>query len=154
VSPGEPSGAAPEPFIHTLRVRYGECDVQGVVFNSHYLAYFDVSLTELWRAALGGYQVMLDRGIDVVVAEAQVRFRGSARFDQELTLEMAIAHLGNTSIVSRHRIAHGGRALVEGTMVHVTVDRNTLAKRPIPDWLRGALSPWLVEEGQAARRPP
>jgi acyl-CoA thioester hydrolase len=134
----------PEPFTHSLRVRYAECDVQGVVFNSHYLAYFDVTLTELWRAAIGGYQAMLDRGVDIVVAEARLRFHDSARFDQELALEMEIEHLGKTSIVSRHRIGHAGRALVDGTMVHVTVDRETLSKTPIPDWLRAGLSRWLV----------
>ena len=41
-------------FVHPLRVRYAECDPQGVVFNGHYLAYFDIALTELWRAAFGG----------------------------------------------------------------------------------------------------
>jgi len=136
-----------EPFAHSLRVRYAECDVLGIVFNSRYLEYFDVTLTELWRAAIGGYQVMLDRGLDVVVVEAQIRFLDSARFDQELSLEMEFAHLGNTSIVSRHRIGHDGRALVEGTMVHVTVDRRTASKTPIPDWLRAALSRWHVPDG-------
>ena len=38
---------------HVLRVRFGECDPQGIVFNAHYVAYFDVALTELWREALG-----------------------------------------------------------------------------------------------------
>ncbi len=64
-------------FSYPLRVRYAECDPQGVVFNSHYLAYFDIDMTELWRAAFGGYGVMIDRGIDLVVAEAQLRFRAS-----------------------------------------------------------------------------
>ena len=36
-------------LVHPLRVRYAECDPQGVVFNSRYLEYFDVALTELWR---------------------------------------------------------------------------------------------------------
>ena len=62
-------------FRHRLRVRYVECDAQGVVFNAHYLAYFDIGITELWREALGSYQDMLDAGVDVVVAEAGVRFR-------------------------------------------------------------------------------
>jgi acyl-CoA thioester hydrolase len=131
-------------FTHTLRVRFAECDVQGVVFNAHYLAYIDIAITELWRAALGSYETMLDRGIDIVVADAHLRFRGGARFDQELLLELAITEMGNTSIVSANRIAHGDRTLVEATMVHVTVDRATMAKTPIPDWLRDALSPWLV----------
>ena len=37
-------------FVHELRVRYGECDPQGIVFNANYLAYFDHTVTELWRA--------------------------------------------------------------------------------------------------------
>jgi acyl-CoA thioester hydrolase len=134
----------PRPLSHTLRPRYAECDVQGVVFNSHYLVYFDTSITELWRAGVGGYQVMLDRGLDVVVAEARLRFRGSARFDQELVLEIGVTKLGNTSIVSEHRISYEGNTLVEGSLAHVLVDRSTLTKTPIPDWLRDGLSPWLV----------
>ncbi len=137
------------PLSHKLRVRYAECDVQGVVFNSHYLAYFDTSITELWRAGIGGYQVMLDRGLDIVVAEARLRFLGSARFDQEIMLEIGVTNLGNTSIASEHRISHDDQTLVEGTLVHVVVDRTTLAKTPIPDWLRDGLSPWLVPAADA-----
>ena len=40
-------------FVHELRVRYGECDPQGIVFNANYLLYFDVAFTELWREAVG-----------------------------------------------------------------------------------------------------
>ena len=63
------------PLIHTLRVRYGESDLQGIAFNAHYLDYFDIGMTELWRAAYGNYQTMLDRGVDIVLAEARLRFR-------------------------------------------------------------------------------
>jgi acyl-CoA thioester hydrolase len=140
-----------QPFAHTLRVRYAECDPQGVVFNAHYLAFFDASITELWRAAFGGYQVMMDRGIDLVVADAQLRFRSPARFDDELTLAVEITRMGNTSIVSTHRITRGedegasGELIVEGTLRHVTVERTALGKTPIPDWLRDQLAPWTVE---------
>ena len=135
-----------EPFTHQLRVRYAECDPQGVVFNAHYLAYFDTSLTELWRAAFGSYQAMLDRGVDVVVAEAQVRFRSPAHFDDQLTLAIAVTHLGTTSIVSDHRISRDGELVVEGTMRHVLVEREGLTKTPIPDWIRERLAPWTVAE--------
>src|SRR4030095_16455395 len=43
------------PFVHRLRVRFHECDPQGVVFNAHYFSYFDVALTEMWREAFGSY---------------------------------------------------------------------------------------------------
>lgn len=135
-----------QPFTHVLRVRYAECDPQGVVFNAHYLAYVDVGITELWRAAFGGYGEMLDRGLDMVVAEAQLHFRAAARFDDELTLEVAITHLGNTSIVSRHRILRDGELLVECSIRHVLVDRESLRKAAIPDWAHQQLAPWRVEE--------
>lgn len=130
-----------------MRVRYAECDLQGVVFNAHYLAYFDQSLTELWRAAFGGYQAMMARGFDVVVAEAQLRFRTSARFDDPLTLAIAVTRLGATSITSAHRITRDEDLVVEGMLVHVLVERESLTKTPIPDWMRDQLGPWTVGEG-------
>ena len=134
-----------EPFVHTLRVRYAECDAQGVVFNAHYLTYFDVSITELWRAALGSYDAMREQGIDVVVADAQLSFRSPARFDDLLTLEISIARLGNTSVTSAHRISRDGVVVIEGTITHVVVELPALTKTPIPDWLRESLAPWTVE---------
>jgi acyl-CoA thioester hydrolase len=133
-----------KPFVHPLRVRFGECDPQGVVFNAHYLAFLDLSMTELWRAAFGSYVAMTDRGFDIVVAEAQLRFRSSARFDDELSLAVAVEHLGTTSIVTRHSISRNGDPVVDGMLRHVMVELETLAKTPIPDWLRAGLTPWLV----------
>ena len=134
-------------FSHRLRVRYAECDAQSVVFNAHYLAYFDASITELWRAALGGYERMLERGVDVVVAEAALRFRRPARFDDELRLEVAVVTPGTTSLPNRHRVWRGDELLVEGELRHVMVDASTFAKTPIPAWLREALEPWTLTEG-------
>lgn len=133
-----------QPLSHHLRVRYAECDLQGVAFNSHYLVYFDTSLAELWRAAFGGYGMVLERGLDVVVAEAHLNFRAPARFDDPLTLEMSLTRLGETSITSAHRISREADLIVEGTMRHVLVDLSTLTKTPIPDWMREGLAPWTV----------
>lgn len=130
------------PFTTTLRVRYGECDAQGVVFNAHYLAYVDIAITELWREAFGSYDAMLERGVDVVVAEAHLRFRSPARFDDLLRIEVLVEQLGTTSIVTRHRMFRDDDELVEVEIRHVTVDPQTLAKTPMPDWLRSGLSSW------------
>lgn len=135
------------PYVHRLRVRYGECDPQGVVFNAHYLSYFDVALTELFRAAVGGYAAMTDRGIDLVVAEARLRYRAGARFDDELAIELTVVRLGTTSMVTRQRVRRADTDLVEGEMRHVFVDPATSAKAPIPAWLRGALAPYVVGDG-------
>lgn len=133
-----------EPFVHRLRVRYSECDRQGIVFNAQYFAYFDIAMTEVWRAAIGRYDAMVERGVDMVVGEATAQFHGSARFDEELDCEVAILRLGGTSSTTRHRIRRGGELLVEGQMRHVFVDTALLTKTPIPDWIRSGLAPWVV----------
>lgn len=128
-----------------IRVRYSECDLQGHVFNANYFSYFDIALTELWRVAAGGYQEMLDAGVDLVVVEATARFKAPARFDDELLVEVAVSHLGTTSIRTDLRILRDGLLLVEGEMVHVFVTRDTTVKTPIPPGIRAGL------EGSAAR---
>jgi acyl-CoA thioester hydrolase len=137
---------APRPLTHMLRVRYAECDQQGVVFNAHYLAWCDLNLTELWRAAFGSYEAVVQRGVDVVVAAAELRFRAPARFDEEVALEVGVAHLGTTSVITDHAVRRTGELLVHARLRHVTVDPRTLAKRPIPDWMRAGLAPWTVGE--------
>jgi acyl-CoA thioester hydrolase len=134
-----------EPFTHRLRVRYSECDSQGVLFNANYLAYIDHTVTELWRAAYGGYQTMLDRGVDIVVAEVRMRFLGSARFDEELTLEAVVTRMGTTSLTSTHRFRrHDGELVLDAEIRHVFVDRSTAVKTPMPDWAREGLRPWYI----------
>jgi acyl-CoA thioester hydrolase len=110
-----------EAFVHRLRVRYGECDPQGIVFNANYLLYFDVVFTELWRAAVGPWQEMVERGVDAVVADASISFRAPARFDDELELRAQVTRLGETSITTRIDVTREQRVLVEGTLRHVCV---------------------------------
>ena len=133
-----------EPLVHTLRIRYAECDLQGVAFNAHYLNYFDIGMTELWRAAYGSYQAMLERGVDIVLAEARLRFRKPARFDDELDLSVAVTHVGTTSIITHHSARCGQDLIAEAELRHVLVDLVTMAKTPIPDWARDGLEPWHV----------
>ena len=129
----------PRTHTHELRVRYAECDAQGHVFNAHYLAYFDIALTELWRASFGSYGTMLAQGVDVVVVEALVRFRRPARFDDLLEVTIGVTRLGTTSMASSHRVTRDGELLVEGEMVHVFVEVSGYAKTPIPPGMRAEL---------------
>jgi acyl-CoA thioester hydrolase len=103
-------------------------------------------MTELWRAAYGSYQAMLDRGVDMVLAEARIRFLRPARFDDELELAVAVTHLGRTSFITRHTAACAGQLVAEGELRHVLVDRRTVIKTPLPDWLREGIAPWTVAQ--------
>jgi acyl-CoA thioester hydrolase len=131
-----------EPFTHRMRVRYVECDALGVVFNAHYLSYMDQTMTELFRAGFGGYGRLHDHGLDMVVAEARLRYRAPARFDEEIDLDATVTHMGTTSLVTTHRIRRGAELLVEGDLVHVWVQLATTSKAPIPEWARTGLAPW------------
>lgn len=132
------------PHAHELRVRYSECDPQGIVFNAHYVAWMDVAFTELWRTAFGPWTTLTDRGVDAVVAEVGVRFRAPARFDDVVALEMGVAELGTTSMSSTVDVRRDGELLAEGRIRHVFVDAATWAKTPVPDWVRDGLGRFLV----------
>ena len=134
----------PETFRHSVRVRYAECDPQGVVFNANWLAYFDLVMTELWRARAGGYAEMLAGGTDMVVAEATVRFLGPAGFDDVVDFEAAVIRLGTTALGTRIDAAVEGRPVAQGEMRHVFVDPATKQKKEMPAQVRAALEPLLA----------
>ena len=131
-----------QPFRHRIRVRFNECDGQGVVFYANYLMYFDVAMTELWREAFGnGYAGMIENGTDAMVAEANIRYRASARFDDELDLVARVTRIGTTSsmtTISAERVSDG-TVLAEADLRHVFIDPHTLEKKEIPDEVRAGM---------------
>jgi len=136
-------------LVHELRVRYAECDPQGVVFNSRYLEYFDIGLTELWREAFGSYEgVMVEHGVDLVVAEAGLRYRAPLRFDDVFEVKVSLARLGTTAMTTHIELYRDGALVTEGELRHVFVLRGTAEKTPIPEAVRSALSRYVWEEPQ------
>jgi acyl-CoA thioester hydrolase len=144
-------------FAHRRRVAYHECDGQLVVFNGHYLTWFDDALTELMREAFGSYHRFISHGADLMVVEANLRYLASAAFDDLVDVRFAPVRLGTTSAVSEIdvvRVESGehdgpprraGELLVEGRMVHVFVGPGTGEKREIPAAVREGLMPYLRE---------
>ena len=132
-------------FVHRLRVRYSECDAQGVVFNGQYLFLYDVALTELFREAVGPYDEMVAAGTDMVVAEARLRYLAGARFDDELDIELPVVKLGTTSMTVKPVFRVGDRDMVEGEVRHVFVEPGNNTKREMPDDVRRALEPYVVD---------
>jgi YbgC/YbaW family acyl-CoA thioester hydrolase len=146
------SGADPmsgQLFRHRLRVRYSECDPQGVVFNARYLDYHDVAMTELHREALGPYEDLADGGIEMVVAEASLRYLGSAGFDDQLELFLWLTRLGNTSVTTNLAVRKCAEVIVEVVVRYVFVDAATGQKTPIPGQVREGLAPFLLIPAEA-----
>jgi acyl-CoA thioester hydrolase len=134
-----------QPFTHRLRVRYVECDMQGIVFNAHYYTWMDVAHTEWLRDRLGSPGVALEglhrHGVDVVVAESSCRYLASATFDDAVDVEVALEHLGTTSMVTTHTFRRDGVLLAEGRVRHVGVAHGVspVQKKAWPDAVRAAL---------------
>jgi acyl-CoA thioester hydrolase len=132
-----------EGFRFRQRVRYHECDPQGVVFNAWYLAYVDVGLTELWRE-VGGYESMISEGTDMVVAEASLRYRAPLRFDDEFDAVLTVSRLGDTSMTTQFALERDGEVMTEGELRHVFVTAREGKKVSIPDAVRDGLAAYAV----------
>ena len=133
-------------FRHPIRVRYNECDPQGLVFNANYLAYFDLAMTELWRE-LGGYQAMVDAGVDMVVAEARSATARRSASTTSSRRMAEIASLGNTSMSAEILLERDGEPVAEGELRHVFVESGGGATASIPEPIRTGLARYQVAEG-------
>jgi acyl-CoA thioester hydrolase len=133
------------PFSHELRVRYGECDAQGIVFNAHFLAYVDIVVTEIWRETMGSYDALLETGVDTVVAEANLRFLAPGRFDDILRIEGGFDGLGRTSTTLKLWFRRDEDLLVEADVRYVFVDLEKWEKAAIPGEVRRGLEPLLLD---------
>ena len=128
------------PYTHRMRVRYAECDAQGVVYFARYPFFFDVAITELWRDRIGPYDEMVRAGSDFVVTEMNVRYRAPALFDDEIDVVIDDVRIGETSLTFDWRIVRGDDLLVEGMLRQVCIDPATKRKKRVPDDVRAGLS--------------
>lgn len=128
-------------YTHQLRVRYAECDAQGIVFNANWFLYFDTVMTEFWRERLGGYaRLVTEYAAETVVAETGARFRGAARFDDLIDFSVDIARIGDSSLRVEFTGVRGSDLLVEGFLEYVFVDTAELQPVAIPEAVREALA--------------
>jgi acyl-CoA thioester hydrolase len=110
-------GEDPFRFFHRLRVRWGECDMQGIVFNPRYMEYVD--------AALAG-------GTDTFMVASQINYRDAARFDDELDIGIRTEYFGTTSFRIGFSIRRDGVTLVDGAASYVNGNKTTRAPLALP----------------------
>ena len=138
------------PFVHTLRVRWAEVDKQDIVFNGHYLAYFDVAITEYWRSVGVPYPSIMERwGTDLFVVKATIEYHGPARYDDMLDIGVRVVRIGRSSLQFEMAIFRGGEKLIGGELIYVNANPSTRKARPVPDALRE-----LIEAHASGERSP
>ena len=128
------------PFRYYLRVRYGECDAQRVVFNPRWADYVDIGSTEFFRA-LGFGEALATGALDYQLVKLTLEWKAPARFDQVLELSICATKLGNTSftVLTEFRIDAQEQVICKAETVYVNVDSQTLTKLPLPPEVRAAL---------------
>ena len=127
-------------FFHRLRVRWAEVDRQDIVFNGHYLTYFDLAMTEYLRAMGFPYPAgLLDAGSDLYVVKATVEYKASARYDEEIDIYCRVARIGRSSIQFLFEIHRGDDLLIAGENIYVNADPKTRQSAPVPEVLRNAI---------------
>jgi acyl-CoA thioester hydrolase len=123
-----------------LRVRWAEADMQGVVFNAHYLTYCDVAVTEYWRAIGLKYpQELLQNGSDTFVRKATIEYFAAAHFDDELFICARTAQLGRSSlrlVLELFRQNDTANALIGAELVYVNADPVLKKSLPWPERVR------------------
>jgi acyl-CoA thioester hydrolase len=130
-------------FTHRIRVRYAEIDGQGVVFNAHWLTYFDDSCTR-FMDSLGFGPEFWTVEFDVMLVRAVVEWQGSARFDEWIDVEVVPVRLGTKSFDLRYQASVDGRPVCEATITYVSVTPGENSSTPIPEKVRAALESRLA----------
>jgi acyl-CoA thioester hydrolase len=125
-------------FCHTLRVRWAEVDKQGIVFNGNYFLYFDVAITEYWRALGIDYPDGFVKAFatDMYAVKASAEYHGSAEFDNILDIHGRTARLGRSSMQFLLEIWRGDTHLVSGELIYVNADPASKKSVPMPEALR------------------
>ncbi len=135
-------------FLHRLRVRWAEVDMQKIVFNAHYLMYLDTAMADYWRALALPYEASMQQlGGDLYVKKSTLEYHASARYDDLLDIGLTCARIGNSSIQFMGGVFQGDQLLVTGELLYVFADPATQTAKPVPTSLRDVLNGY--EAGEA-----
>lgn len=117
----------PEPFVHRIRVRYAEIDGQGVVFNAHWLTYFDDTCTRFMES-LGFGAGFWVHEFDVMLVKAEIEWQGPARFDEWIDIAVSPVRLGTKSFDLRYVATVAERACAVATITYCSIDPRSEGK--------------------------
>jgi acyl-CoA thioester hydrolase len=143
---GEDDRGAPKradfAFFEPFRVRYSEIDYQGIVFNAHYLTYYDVTITEYLRKIGFDYDNLTKtEGLDFHLVKSVVEYRRPIGKDAEIDVGIRVGRIGNSSVT--WSLAIFGRANDEvfatGEVVWVCAVVGAHRSHPLPASLRERL---------------
>ena len=126
-------------FRTEFRIRWMECDAQGIVFNGAYLGYLELAQAEYYRnLGIGIYHMPQSGYFDFAVVKTTIEFKAPARVDEIVEAYVRVSRIGNTSLVMEVELYRPNPELLLTTIeaVYVGYDAATEATRRVPDDLR------------------
>ena len=127
--------APPDAHVVELRVRYCETDAMGVVHHSHYLSYFELCRTELFRAKGGNYREMEERGYLLVIVKVECDYKSPARYDDLLKIKVWISRLTPAKLEHNYEVWCENRLVSTAHTILACIDRATGTVQRITDEL-------------------
>ncbi|MBV8501197.1 MAG: YbgC/FadM family acyl-CoA thioesterase [Paucibacter sp.] len=138
-------------YAERLRVRWSEVDAQGVVFNGHYLDYFDTVVSGYWRAlALPYAEAMAHIGGQMFMRKSTLEYLAPARCDEMLELATRCQNMGTSSLTLQCALFRGEELLAHGELIYALADALTNRPMPLPASLREVIDAY--EAGEAVVR--
>jgi acyl-CoA thioester hydrolase len=134
-----------EPFAMPIVPRYAEVDQQGVVFNGHYLTWFDEASTAFFDYLGLPFTEFNALGLDVQVVHAELDYLAPVRWRDEVRVVARCETVGTTSFALRFEARRRGGGddevtAVRGRNVYVVVSTGDWTKRELPSKMRRALT--------------
>jgi acyl-CoA thioester hydrolase len=135
------------PFAVQERVRWSDCDPLGIIYYGTYVRFFEAAEHEMFRQAGLPYEVMrVQRHVQLPRKAFAMEFHSPAEMDELMEIRVGVSRIGETSITMRFE-AYRARDLVHrasATLTVVSVDKESISKRPLPDFVKDALRPYRV----------
>ena len=133
----------------TQKIRYSDCDPQGIVFNGNYPRYWDDALTDWYEESGFAGEELGGSGVDILTARIEIDFKAAATLGDTLETSIAVERWGNTSmtIAIESRRLSDGTVCVEGREVIVYVDPETFRPVPVPEFIKEGLTGNPAESG-------
>jgi acyl-CoA thioester hydrolase len=133
--------------LNKIKVRYSEVDCQRIVYNSHYLTYFDISLSEMLEDCFNQDEYIKNTNNDFHTVGVQMNFKSPARLNDQLEVYTGVEKLGNSSMTFIQEIYRVGsdEILNSANITWVNTNQKSMKSATIPNDIRTKLNKYLID---------
>ncbi len=134
-----------------VRVRYGEVDMMGYLYHSHYVELFDLGRNNLLRSLGYTYRELEESGVMMPVLQVNIDYKKPANYDDLLTVRTAIKEMPSGARVTFHYEVlrnknNSEELLTTGTVTLAFMDSITHRPMRPPQILVDLFSPYFTTE--------